>query len=210
MLPRVAYQHGTPSTARFRSCLTLLLQLDTPARRYLQALPRQFSACGAGVPLALPKMYAITRSASLMPNSFAVNVLFPESAGTRTNRFPKREIGSRVIRPGFLDSESRQDLIELTRDGSAAHRLARQANALLLLDDGMSCGGEDINGSRRHHHCRMPGSMVTCPPATRPASSSRPSWRATREREIMPERHRCRRHTFHVYSSSKARFPEDI
>jgi transposase len=44
-----------------------------------------------------------------------------------------------VIRPSFLDSESRQDLIELTRDGSAAHRLARRANALLLLDDGMSC-----------------------------------------------------------------------
>ena len=44
-----------------------------------------------------------------------------------------------MIRPGFLDSESRQDLIELTRDGSAAHRLARRANALLLLDDGMNC-----------------------------------------------------------------------
>src|SRR5271166_3346064 len=44
-----------------------------------------------------------------------------------------------MIRPGFLDNESRQDLIELTRDGSAAHRLARRANALLLLDDGMSC-----------------------------------------------------------------------
>src|ERR1700688_698089 len=44
-----------------------------------------------------------------------------------------------MIRPGFLDSASRQDLIELTRDGSAAHRLARRANALLLLDDGMSC-----------------------------------------------------------------------
>ena len=44
-----------------------------------------------------------------------------------------------MIRPGFLDSELRQDLIELTRDGSAAHRLARRANALLLLDDGMSC-----------------------------------------------------------------------
>src|ERR1700722_15077045 len=44
-----------------------------------------------------------------------------------------------MIRAGFLDSESRQDLIELTRDGSAAHRLARRANALLLLDDGMSC-----------------------------------------------------------------------
>ena len=44
-----------------------------------------------------------------------------------------------MIRPGFLDSESRQDLIELARDGSAAHRLARRANALVLLDDGMSC-----------------------------------------------------------------------
>ena len=44
-----------------------------------------------------------------------------------------------MIRPGFLDSELRQDLIELTRDGSAAHRLARRANALLLMDDGMSC-----------------------------------------------------------------------
>jgi transposase len=44
-----------------------------------------------------------------------------------------------MIRPGFLDSESRCDLIELARDGSAAHRLARRANALVLLDDGMSC-----------------------------------------------------------------------
>jgi hypothetical protein len=35
--------------------------------------------------------------------------------------------------------ESRRDLIELTRDGSAAHRLARRDNVLLLLDDGMSC-----------------------------------------------------------------------
>jgi transposase len=38
---------------------------------------------------------------------------------------------------GFLDAESRQDLIELARDGSAAHRLGRRANALVLLDDGM-------------------------------------------------------------------------
>jgi transposase len=44
-----------------------------------------------------------------------------------------------MIRRGFLDRESRQDLIELARDGSAAHRLARRANALVLLDDGMSC-----------------------------------------------------------------------
>ena len=44
-----------------------------------------------------------------------------------------------MICRGFLDSESRRDLIELARDGSAAHRLARRANALLLLDKGMSC-----------------------------------------------------------------------
>ncbi|MGH7117773.1 MAG: helix-turn-helix domain-containing protein, partial [Acetobacteraceae bacterium] len=44
-----------------------------------------------------------------------------------------------MIRPGFLGRESRQDLTELARDGSAAHRLARRANALVLLDDGMSC-----------------------------------------------------------------------
>ncbi len=44
-----------------------------------------------------------------------------------------------MIRPGFLDNVSRQDLIELARDGSAAHHLARRANALVLLDQGMSC-----------------------------------------------------------------------
>ena len=44
-----------------------------------------------------------------------------------------------MIRRGFPDSESRRDLIELARDGAAAHRLARRANALVLLDKGMSC-----------------------------------------------------------------------
>jgi transposase len=44
-----------------------------------------------------------------------------------------------MIQRGFLDPESRRDLIELARDGSAAHRLARRANALVLLDQGMSC-----------------------------------------------------------------------
>jgi hypothetical protein len=43
-----------------------------------------------------------------------------------------------MIRPGFLASASRRDLIELARDGSAAHRLACRANALVLLDKGMS------------------------------------------------------------------------
>jgi transposase len=44
-----------------------------------------------------------------------------------------------MIRPGFLDSESRDDLIELARDALAEHRLARRANALVLLDKGVSC-----------------------------------------------------------------------
>ena len=38
-----------------------------------------------------------------------------------------------MIRPVFLDIESRQNLIQLGRDGSAAHHLARPANALVLL-----------------------------------------------------------------------------
>jgi transposase len=44
-----------------------------------------------------------------------------------------------MLHSGFLDDESRKDLIELARDGSAEHRLARRANALVLLDDGMGC-----------------------------------------------------------------------
>jgi transposase len=44
-----------------------------------------------------------------------------------------------MIKAGFLDAQSRRDLIELARDGSVAHRLARRANALVLLDQGMSC-----------------------------------------------------------------------
>jgi hypothetical protein len=35
-----------------------------------------------------------------------------------------------MIRGGFVDSESRKDLTELARDGLAAYRLARRANAL--------------------------------------------------------------------------------
>ena len=44
-----------------------------------------------------------------------------------------------MIRSGFLSSADRKDLVSLARDGSAAHRLARRANALVLLDSGWSC-----------------------------------------------------------------------
>ena len=47
-----------------------------------------------------------------------------------------------MIRAGFLSTVERTELIELARNGLAEHRLARRANALVLLDRGMSC--EDI------------------------------------------------------------------
>jgi hypothetical protein len=44
-----------------------------------------------------------------------------------------------MIRGGFLSAQDRWTLIALARDGSAASRLTRCANALVLLDDGWSC-----------------------------------------------------------------------
>jgi hypothetical protein len=44
-----------------------------------------------------------------------------------------------MIRAGFLSPEDRADPIALARDGSAAHRLARRANALVLIDAGWNC-----------------------------------------------------------------------
>ena len=44
-----------------------------------------------------------------------------------------------MIRGGFLGEEDRARLIGLARDGSAASRVTRRANAIVLLDDGWSC-----------------------------------------------------------------------
>lgn len=44
-----------------------------------------------------------------------------------------------MIRGGFLTDEERKDLTDLARDGTVEHRLARRANALVLLDQGWSC-----------------------------------------------------------------------
>src|SRR5271155_2224329 len=44
-----------------------------------------------------------------------------------------------MIRAGFLDAETRTELTALVRDGKAESRITRRANALLLLDDGLSC-----------------------------------------------------------------------
>jgi transposase len=44
-----------------------------------------------------------------------------------------------MIRAGFLSEAERQALVELARDGLAEHRIARRANAVVLLDTGWSC-----------------------------------------------------------------------
>ena len=48
-----------------------------------------------------------------------------------------------MIVAGFLPPSERTALTKLARTGSAAHRVARRANALVLLDRGMSC--EDVS-----------------------------------------------------------------
>jgi hypothetical protein len=44
-----------------------------------------------------------------------------------------------MIWSGFLDGEISARPDQIARDGSAPHRLAPRANALVLLDDAMSC-----------------------------------------------------------------------
>src|SRR5258706_15810069 len=71
--------------------------------------------------------------------------IYPDSLRRRVfplGRNGESDSTEAMIRAGFLDSEARQDLIELARDGSAAHRLGRRANALVLLGGGVN--GEAI------------------------------------------------------------------
>ena len=44
-----------------------------------------------------------------------------------------------MIRGGFLSADERRALVDVARDGLAEHRLARRANAIVLLDKGWSC-----------------------------------------------------------------------
>ena len=44
-----------------------------------------------------------------------------------------------MIRQGFLSASERKDLVAAARDGGVAHRVGRRANAVVLLDQGMSC-----------------------------------------------------------------------
>ena len=44
-----------------------------------------------------------------------------------------------MIRGEFLSANDRRALIRLARDGLEEHRIARRANAIVLLDQGWSC-----------------------------------------------------------------------
>src|ERR1700691_3904303 len=69
-------------------------------------------------------------------------VVYPDSLRNRQKPLafggrPDSDCG--MIRGGFLSEEDREALIALARDGSRVCRVTRRANALVLLDDGMSC-----------------------------------------------------------------------
>jgi hypothetical protein len=81
--------------------------------------------------------YATTVNESLIILLY-IPRLFENPNRLLANQF-RRDCSHCMIGGGFLEPEAHSGLIELTRDGSVAHRLARRANALLLLDEGMSC-----------------------------------------------------------------------
>jgi len=74
-------------------------------------------------------------------NPVVLVIIYPDSLGMRKALAKRVELDSfeGMIRPGFLLGDERSALIALARDGSVTHRLARRANALVLLDDGLSC-----------------------------------------------------------------------
>src|ERR1700693_2413527 len=68
--------------------------------------------------------------------------LYPDSMRTREKCLAfggGSDSDGRMIRGGFLIEEDRIAVIALARDGLPAGRVTRRANALVLLDKGMSC-----------------------------------------------------------------------
>ena len=67
--------------------------------------------------------------------------IYPDSSKTREKFlvfFGLGDSARHMIRGGFLTEEDRGKLVALVRDGSAASRVTRRANALVLLDGGWS------------------------------------------------------------------------
>src|SRR5260370_28198209 len=74
--------------------------------------------------------------------AFWQNEIYPDSLKTQEKFLAfcfLTDSARQMIRRGFLTEEDRTKLIALARDGSAASRVTRRANALVLLDDGWSC-----------------------------------------------------------------------
>ena len=69
-------------------------------------------------------------------------MIYPDSLKAREKLlafFGWADSARRMIRGGFLTEEERGKLVALARDGSAAARVTRRANAVVLLDGGWSC-----------------------------------------------------------------------
>ena len=70
-----------------------------------------------------------------------------ESNYTRNRRDPEKTLNRisvsdstvEMIRGNFLSAEERETLLGIVRRPSERHSIGRRANALLLLDDGLSC-----------------------------------------------------------------------
>src|SRR6202453_4278843 len=75
--------------------------------------------------------------------AFALRImLYPDSMRTREKCLAfggGSDSDGRMIRGGFLIEEDPKALMALARAGLAAGRVTRRANALVLLDKGMSC-----------------------------------------------------------------------
>src|SRR5665213_804152 len=68
--------------------------------------------------------------------------VYPDSLSARKEglgRFEKSDSDRGMIRAGFLTSAERKELRALARDGLSEARVARRANAIVLLNDGWSC-----------------------------------------------------------------------
>src|SRR5215470_7662835 len=78
----------------------------------------------------------------IQQNSLLITILYLDSTKTREAVLT---LGARwirvwwMIRPGFLSAAERGALIVVARDGLVEHRVARRANAIVLLNDGWNC-----------------------------------------------------------------------
>src|SRR6516225_2102083 len=87
-------------------------------------------------------MRKIAAEARNLRNSLLISLLYLDSTKTREAVLT---LGARwirvwwMIRPGFLSAAERGALIVVARDGLVEHRVARRANAIVLLNDDWNC-----------------------------------------------------------------------